>query len=163
MPADDLIAELEEAATDIRGFPDFRFSEMAREDLAAFRENHQREQSLRTWSVPERYFEAEEFIVFSAFVHAYLSPILTTHRILELIREVGGSEYTAIQFSRFEDTASFDLPVTRNRRASSSEFPPIQHFSCFSCTRISAVPPELWVISRGERGILRRNRNRNKE
>ena len=113
MPADDLIAELEEAATEIRGFPDFRFSEMAREDLAAFRESHQPEQFLRTWSVPERYLsQAEEFIVFSAFVHAYHSPILTARGILELFPKVSDSEYTHIQFSRFGDTASFDMPAT---------------------------------------------------
>ncbi len=44
MPADDLLAELEEAAKEFTGFPDFRFSEMAREDLATFRENRQRGQ-----------------------------------------------------------------------------------------------------------------------
>jgi hypothetical protein len=110
MPADDLIAELEGAATELIGFSDFRFSEMAREDLAAFREDRQREQLARAWSVPERYLErAEEFVVFSAFVHAYLSPVLTARGVLELFLDVGGSDYSVIQFSRFGESAPFDM------------------------------------------------------
>jgi len=113
-PADALIAELEAATEGVRGFPDFRFSEMAREDLAAFRENRRNEQSHRNWSMPETYREKEEeFVVFSAFVHAYLSPILTARGILKLFPKVGDSEYTHIQFSRFGDTASFDMPASR--------------------------------------------------
>ena len=112
MPADDLIAELEEAAAEFNGFPDFRFSELAREDLAAFRESRQREQVASVWSVPERYVEqAEEFIVFSAFVRAFLSPILTARGALELFREVGGRDYAVLRFARYEDTAPFDMPA----------------------------------------------------
>ena len=44
MPADDLLAEPEEAATELAGFSDFRVSEIAREDRAAFGENRQRGQ-----------------------------------------------------------------------------------------------------------------------